>query len=148
MAKKTEVKDAPAAEPHSLHLAIESATAKGVELFASRFTSFRHSPPGITSKRTTPAIYAAANDAVNEIRSAAIGAYFGGKVDVDLACEIASGAFDVVAVACKVDAIPSPFCSLVDGPTLRGMVMPSLRVALETWNAQVTVEKKPEPQKV
>lgn len=155
MAKKSATKDEPnttesiaVAKPPSIHLAIESATAKGVELFAGHFTKFRHSPPGITSKRTTPAIFAGANEVVGEIRSAAIGASLGGKVDVDLACEIASGAFDVVAAACKFDAIPSPFCSLVDGPTLRGMVIPALRVALETWNAQVTAPKKPEPEKV
>lgn len=145
VAKRTETKTAATKQPKPQSTPaelIEQAAARGVAEFAGHFTRFRSLAPGIASKRTSSTIYAAAIAMVDELRGAVVGAFGGGKVDIDAACELAEKAIEVAVKAFDAKGIPSPFVSLIATEALQRLTIPVLRVALETWNDQVTVPPK------
>lgn len=142
MAKATEAPAEKLSGDDELKAVIEKAAEQGIKSYVQHLVRFRSAPPAITSKRSASEVYAGANELTAEIRSAAIGAANNGKVDVDRVCKLAEGILGAAAKLIDIKPIPEPFESMAEAAVIQQLVMPALRVALQTWNNQVAAPAK------
>lgn len=116
--EKSAPTESPALKEFASHLAVSSSLA-----------------PGIASKRAIPSIFAALSELTNSLRIDAIQAADGGRVNVDDACRAAS---ETLADISK-HKVHGPSSLLCDAGIACDIVIPVLRISLETWNNQDSI---------